>query len=143
MIGTTGIPQRQDPFERYPGAETFRFGDSEALNARILALVVAGKKTVSCDALAAFEARGEALPKPGRTDIALDWTGRPVAAIRTVETQIIPFDEMPEALIAPQGEFRDLADWKAGYGAYLRRAGHFAPDAPMLVERFKVVEVFA
>ncbi|NNE53648.1 MAG: ASCH domain-containing protein [Sulfitobacter sp.] len=127
---------------RYPGAVSFRYGDSATLNAEILALVRAGRKTVTCDAVAGFEARGEPRPEPGRIDIALDWVGKPALAVRTVTVDLIPFDAMPEALIAPQGEFLDLDDWRAGYEAYLRRAGLFAPDVEMLVETFEVVEDF-
>jgi uncharacterized protein YhfF len=73
-----------DALARYPGAVAFRFGDSPGLNAEVLALVRAGKKTVTCDAVKAFEARGEALPEPGRTDIACDWDWRPACAVKTV-----------------------------------------------------------
>ncbi|OAN72969.1 ASCH domain-containing protein [Rhodobacteraceae bacterium EhC02] len=128
---------------RYPGAGSFRFGDSRALNAQILDLVRQGRKTVTCDAVAGFARRSEPLPEPGRTDIALDWDGAPVLAIRTVDVTRMPFSAMTEDLVADQGEFRDLADWRAGYRAYLTRAGLFSPDAEMLVERFTVVEVFA
>ncbi len=127
---------------RYPGAVTFRHGDGPALNAEILALIRAGRKTVSCDALAAFEARGEALPQPGRIDIALSWDGAPALAIETLRVDLIPFDRMTETQIPPQGEFRDLADWRAGYRAYLTRSGHFAADALMVVETFRVVQDF-
>jgi hypothetical protein len=50
---------------------------------------------------------------------------------------------MDAGRIPPQGEFRDLADWKAGYEAYLRRAGLFQDDVLMLVETFEVVEDFS
>lgn len=133
----------EDAQARYPGAQAFAFGDSAALNAEILALVRAGRKTVTCDALAAFEARGEAAPQPGRIDIATDWAGQPVLALRTLTVQHMPFDEMTVELVADQGEFRDLAEWRRGYEAYLTRSGQFAPDVLMLVERFEVVEVFA
>ncbi|WP_375571706.1 ASCH domain-containing protein [Seohaeicola saemankumensis] len=128
---------------RYPGAGSFRFGDSRALNAQILDLVRQGRKTVTCDAVAGFARRSEPLPEPGRTDIALDWDGVPVLAIRTVDLAFMPFSAMTEDLVADQGEFRDIDDWRAGYRAYLTRAGLFSPDAEMLVERFTVVEVFA
>lgn len=127
---------------RYPGAVSFTYGDCAVLNAEILALVRAGKKTVTCDAVASFEVRGEAKPVPGRVDIALNWDGVPVVAVRTVAVDFIAFDQMREALVADQGEFRDLAQWRAGYEAYLTRAGVFAPDVMMLVERFEVVEDF-
>ena len=131
-----------DALDRYPGAVSFKYGDSAKLNAEILALVLAGRKTVTCDAVAGFEQRGEELPVVGRTDVALDWDGLPVAAVRTMAVEVIAFDEMLETLIAPQGEFRDLAHWRAGYEAYLTRAGLFAPDVAMLVETFEVVERF-
>lgn len=127
---------------RYPGAVTFRFGDNARLNAHILDLVRSGQKTMTCGAVAAFADGEEPQPEPGRIDIALDWGGRPVLAIQTVAVEIIPFDRMDAARVPPQGEFRDLEDWRAGYEGYLRRNGQFAPDAPLLVETFRVVEVF-
>lgn len=127
---------------RYPGSVSFAFGDSAALNAEILALVRAGKKTVSCDALACFLARGETLPEAGRIDIATRWDGSPALAVRTVAVEHVPFDQMTEERVVDQGEFDDLAHWQRGYTAYLTRSGHFAPDVMMLVERFEVVEDF-
>jgi uncharacterized protein YhfF len=50
---------------------------------------------------------------------------------------------MTADLVTAQGEFRDLDDWRAGYRAYLTRAGLFAPDVEMLVETFTCVEVFS
>jgi len=128
---------------RYPGAVSFTYGDGPELSAQILALIRAGRKTISCDALAAFHARGEALPKPGRTDIALNWDGTPALVIQTLAVDLIRFDQMPAALIPPQGEFTDLADWQKGYRAYLTRSGHFAPDATILVETFRLIEDLA
>ena len=128
---------------RHPGASSFRFGDSRALNTQILDLVRQGRKTVTCDAVANFAKRGDPLPEPGRVDIALDWDGAPVLAIRTVAVARMPFASMTEDLVSAQGEFRDLEDWRAGYRAYLTRAGLFAPDVALLVETFTCVEVFA
>ena len=127
---------------RHPGAEAFRFGDNAKLNAEVLALVLRGAKTVTCDAVAGFAARGEPLPEPGRVDIACDWEWRPVCALRTVEVLRMPFADMPDDLIAAQGEFADLEDWRRGYAAYLGRTVGFEPGLEMLVERFELVEVF-
>jgi len=128
---------------KYPGAIGFTYGDSAKLNAEILTLVRSGQKTVTCDALAGYEARSEPPPKVGRVDIALDWAGVPQLAVRTVHVQVVGFDRMPEALVADQGEFRDLDHWQQAYRAYLTRAGLFAQDADMLVERFELLEDFA
>ncbi len=132
----------REALARHPDAVSFKYGDSGKLNAEILALVVTGAKTVTCDAVAGFEQRGEEKPVAGRVDVALDWDGVPVAAVKTVAVDLIRFDKMSEDMVADQGEFRDLAHWRSGYEAYLRRAGVFAPDVVMLVERFEVVEVF-
>lgn len=128
---------------RHAGAVAFRFGDGPALNAEVLSLVIEGRKTVTCDAVAGFEARGEPLPEVGRVDIACDWSWRPVCAIRTVAVSIMAFDEMTDELVADQGEFADLDDWRQGYRAFLQRTVGFAPGIMMLVERFCVVEAFA
>ena len=131
-----------DALARYPGAVTFTFGDSRELCDEILALVRAGRKTVTCGCLAAVEVSGEGLPEVGRVDVALDWDGVPALAVETVAVRIVPFDEVTEEMVPDQGEFADLADWRAGYRAYLERAGYYAPDAKMVIERFRVVEDF-
>lgn len=128
---------------RYPDAVCFTFGDSAALNAQILELVRAGRKTMTCDAWEAFALRAEQLPEKGRIDIALDWVGVPQLAVRTVDVERIRFCDMDAGRVPPQGEFRDLADWQSGYEAYLRRVGLFQDDVPMLVETFEVVEDFS
>lgn len=118
-------------------------GDSAALNAEILGLMRSGAKTASCEALAYFEETGEPLPVPGRVDIALDWARRPALATETLALRHLRFDEMTEADVAAQGEFRDLAHWREGYRAYLTRAGRYAPETPMILETFRVVRDFA
>ncbi|MEP1941999.1 MAG: ASCH domain-containing protein, partial [Sulfitobacter sp.] len=133
---------REDALVRYPDAAFFAFGDGAELNGEILALVRSGKKTISCDAVAGFAARSEPLPLVGKIDVATDWDGTPQLAIRTVEVLQIPFDQMSAQMIPAQGEFRDLAHWRAGYQAYLTRAGLFTSDVLMLVERFELVEDF-
>jgi uncharacterized protein YhfF len=128
---------------RYPGAVAFTYGDGPELNAEILALVRGGRKTMTCYAAEAFALRGEPLPYPGRVDIALDWSGRPALAVRTVSVKRQRFCDVGEADVPPQGEFRDLAHWRAGYEAYLRRAGCFSEDVEMVMETFELVEDFA
>ncbi|MGD9293926.1 MAG: ASCH domain-containing protein [Roseobacter sp.] len=128
--------------QRYPGAVPFRFGDNRSLNAEILALIRAGRKTVTCAALAAFDASGEPMPEPGRIDLALTRDGAPALAIRTVSVEIIRFGEVAEAHIPLQGEFESLAQWRLGYEAYLRRSGFFDWEAPMILETFEMIEDF-
>ncbi|MFD1343122.1 ASCH domain-containing protein [Litorisediminicola beolgyonensis] len=131
-----------DAAERlFPGAVRYRPGDGPALNAEILGLMRAGRKTATCAALSEFS-EAEPAPEPGRVDIALDWAGQPALATRTLAVEQLRWDEMDEARVPPQGEFRDLADWRAGYRAYLTRAGRFREDLPLIYETFAVVHDF-
>lgn len=122
---------------RFPGAIAYTPGDGPALNAQILALMRAGRKTMTCDGWDRAVVAG--LPVEGRIDIALDWQGQPALATRTLRVERIAFDAMDAARVAPQGEFRDLDDWRAGYRRYLTRTGGFAADMPLMVETFAVV----
>ena len=62
---------------RYPGAETFRFGDNAMLSAELLALVRAGRKRATCS----HQGQEGAFPELGRRDIVLTWDGTPALVI--------------------------------------------------------------
>lgn len=127
---------------RYPGAQTFIFGDSAGMNAELLALVVAGRKTATCGALRDFESGAEAMPVVGRRDISLAWDGRPAVVIETVEVRELPFDEVDAAFAADEGEGDGtLAFWRQAHEAYFTRHGGFDPKMLLVCERFRVVEV--
>lgn len=126
-----------------PGAESFRFGDYEALCNDVLALVRAGRKTVTCAALSEIEADREAMPVVGRRDVALEWSGAPALLIETAEVAILPMDEIDEAQVAAMGEFRDLTHFHEGYGRYFERRGGFDPTMKLVVERFRVIEDYS
>ncbi len=126
---------------RYPGAETFRFGDSAALSAELLALVRAGVKTATCGALRDFGAGHDPMPVVGRQDIALDWDGRPSVVIETVEVTIRRFCDVDEAFALAEGEDATLEGWREGHRRYFARNGGFAPEMDLVCERFRVVEV--
>jgi uncharacterized protein YhfF len=126
----------------FPGAQSYRPGDSETLNAQILTLMRSKQKTVSCEAWSVFDDGLEPLPEAGRTDIALDWNGVAACALETMKVEKIRFCDMTEDRIPPQGEFRDLEHWRNGYRSYLTRAGRFDPQVPMMVETFRLVRDF-
>ncbi|MCB6176942.1 ASCH domain-containing protein [Rhodobacter sp. Har01] len=130
-----------DALARHPGAATDRPGDSAALNAEILALMRAGRKTATCAALAEFS-KAEPAPEVGRTDIALDWQGRPALATRTTAVERLRYADMDAARVPPQREFADLQDWQRGYARYFARMGAFDPGVEMICERFEMVEDF-
>lgn len=132
-----------DPMARYPGAATFTFGDSRALCDRLLALVRAGRKTATCGALRDFGAGGEALPEPGRRDIALDWDGRPALVIETVAVEIVRFCDVGPDFALAEGEDASLEGWQAGHRAFFARNGGFDPGMDLVCERFRLVEDLA
>ena len=126
-----------------PEAETFRFGDSEALCREILALVRSGAKTATCEAARHYGAKGDAWPEVGRRDIALEWDGRPAVMVETVAVETRRWSEMDEGFVAAQGEFADLAAWRARYKPYFERTGGWSPDMKIMCETFRVVEDYA
>lgn len=120
----------------------FTFGDSRALNAELLALVRAGRKTATCGALSDFAAGGEEMPVVGRRDLALDWDGKPALLIETTEVTIRRFRDVPEDFALAEGE-GSFDDWKQGHIAFFTRNGGFSPDMMLVCERFRLVEDYA
>ncbi|MEM8739969.1 MAG: ASCH domain-containing protein [Pseudomonadota bacterium] len=125
---------------RYPGAETFRFGDNAVLSEALIALVRAGKKTATCGSLASYIAEGEALPQVGRRDIALTWDGTPALVIETISVQTLRYCDVPETFALAEGENDSLAGWRRDHQAYFERNGGFDPDMELVCERFRLME---
>lgn len=136
-------PTLQQIIDANPEAETFRFGDTPELCAEILALVRSGQKTATCEAASAYGKGGDAWPEVGRRDIALNWDGTPAVMIETVEVSTRRFCDMDAEFVAAQGEFRDLAHWRAGYEAYFQRNGGFSEEMKLMCERFTLIEDYA
>lgn len=126
----------------FPGAQSYRPGDSLVLNAEIIGLIRSGAKTVSCEAWSVFDDDLESLPEVGRVDIVLNWDGTAACATETVAVDKVRFCDVTAEMVPPQGEFKDLEHWRAGYQSYLTRAGRFHQNAPMMVETFRLVRDF-
>ncbi len=110
----------------------------------LLRLVLDGTKTATASALWDFEADGEALPEAGSLSIILDGAGHPHALIETTEVTVAPFDEVDEEHARLEGEGdRTLAHWREVHERFFTdHASHdrgFAPDMPIVLERFRVV----
>ncbi|WP_170368172.1 ASCH domain-containing protein [Ruegeria arenilitoris] len=129
--------------ERYPGAETFQFGDNRALCDELLALVRSGRKTATCGALRDFTAGGEAMPQVGRRDIALDWDGQPALVIETVDVTVRRYCDVDEAFALAEGENDSLEGWREDHRRYFERNGGFDPKMELVCERFRLVEDLA
>jgi uncharacterized protein YhfF len=128
---------------RFPGAETFTFGDSAALSDRLLMLVRNGKKRATCGALRDFLTSGDALPIVGRRDIALTWDGAPAFLIETTEVTIRLFRDVDAAFALAEGEDDTLEGWQDGHRRYFQRNGGWSPDMDLVCERFELIEDFA
>ena len=127
--------------EKYPDAEIFTFGDSEALCQQLLSLVRSGRKTATCGALRDFQEGGEPVPVPGRKDIALNWDGSPALVIETISVTTALFCDIAEDFALAEGENEDLDGWRRDHKAFFERNGGFEPDMMLLCERFRLVEV--
>lgn len=132
----------EEVMARYPGAESFRFGDSADLTAQLLALVRAGKKRATCSSVLNAKL-GNAMPELGRRDIALNWDGTPALVIETLELREVRFRDMPEWMALMEGENATLAEWQQDHQRFFERHGVFDPDMLLVWERFEVVEDFA
>ena len=128
---------------KYPGAATFKFGDSEHLSAELIALVRSGRKTGTCGALRDFTEGGEAMPVAGRKDIALNWDGTPALVIETISVVIRRFCDVDAEFALSEGENEDLAGWQRDHSAYYERNGGFWPEMDVVCERFRLVEDLA
>lgn len=123
--------------ERYRDCERFAFGDSPALADELAALVLDGRKRATV-----MTPDDPNRPETGQLSIVLDGAGRPVCVIETTELTERRFDEVDAAFAFEEGEGdRSLVSWRAGHELYFRRLGVFAPDMPLLCERFRLVEV--
>ena len=129
--------------KRYPGAQTFKFGDSARLSAELLALVRAGKKTATCGALRDYPEGSADTPVVGRRDIALEWDDRPALVIETVSVSICRFCDMDEDFALAEGENETLEGWREDHRRYFERNGGFDPEMELLCERFRLVEDLA
>ncbi|ARE38582.1 hypothetical protein RGUI_0441 [Rhodovulum sp. P5] len=130
-----------EALERYPGAFRYKPGENAERNADALALMRAGKRTAACAALADVS-ETQNKPEAGRIGIALDWTGNPVLATRTLAVEELRYCDIDETHVAALAEYEDLADWRRAYGGYFRQAGGFDSEMEMIFVSFEVIEDF-
>lgn len=131
-----------DLIKKYPGAGSFKFGDSDGMNAELIALVRSRKKTATCGKASDF-ADGEGLPLVGRCDIVTNWDDSPAVVIRTTSVERMSFDAISEGFALAEGENADYAGWRRDHIAYFERNGGWSGDMEMICERFEMVEDLA
>jgi uncharacterized protein YhfF len=117
--------------------ESFAFGDSPELADKLLALVLAGRKTATCWSAS----EGDKGVQVGKRWIVKDGRDKPRAILETVEVTRRRFGDVDAAFAHDEGEGdRTLADWRRMHIAYFTRRGEFAPDMEVFCERFRLVE---
>ena len=133
----------EDLQDTYPGAGTFRFGDSAAMCQNLIALVRQGCKTATCAALSDFADEPEAMPVVGRCDIATNWDGTPALVIRTTAIQEIRYCDVTEEMAQAEGDSDTLLAWRKIHRSYFKRNGGFDPEMMLVFEYFELVEDLA
>nr|WP_321455065.1 ASCH domain-containing protein [uncultured Cohaesibacter sp.] len=121
--------------------DSYAMGDTPELADELLALVLSGRKTASCDSLLLMQKENIPLPKVGDKYMLLDGRQRPAAVIETIAVVICRFDEVDEDFARSEGE-GDLsyAYWRQGHEDYFTRNGGFSPDMKLVCERFRLLE---
>ena len=103
----------------------FSFGDNPELADRLLALVLAGKKTATCGALRDIGS-DEPMPEVGRRDVVLNGAGEEACVIETTSVETKRFDDIDPSFTDLEGE-GPYAEWRAGHEAYLPAMAVFRP----------------
>uniref|UniRef100_A0A942YDJ2 ASCH domain-containing protein n=1 Tax=Neobacillus citreus TaxID=2833578 RepID=A0A942YDJ2_9BACI len=120
------------------------FGATAEHADELLDLVLRGTKDGTASSMWDYEASGEALPEVGELSVILDGRGEPRAVIETTALRVVPFDEVDAEHARSEGEGdRTLEYWRAAHERYWREHSEnprgFAPDMPVLCERFRLV----
>jgi uncharacterized protein YhfF len=125
--------------------EAFFFGTKPKLAHEIADLVLAGIKTATGTLVWSLEADGKPLPRAGDYWVVTNGGDDPACIIRTLDAQVIPFNEVEERYARAGGEGdRSLQSWRDVYWSYIvaecDRIGR-EPDekAPLVMELFEVV----
>ena len=113
---------------KYPGSETFVFGDSRELCEELTSLVLSGARTATCDSFSVYESGKEKMPAVGRVAIATTWDCRPAVAIRTLEVEVKMLNEVEERFALDEGENDSLDGWRRDHKEYFARNGGFNSD---------------
>lgn len=122
--------------------EAFYFGTKPDRAHEITRLVLDGTKTATGSVLWSLEAKGRPIPRQDDYSIVTNGGDDPACVIRTVDSKVIPFDEVGEeyAIWGGEGD-RTLESWRSGYWSYILsecEAINRVPDskAPLVMERF-------
>ncbi len=116
------------------------FGDNPQMADELVQLVLSGKKTATCTALAWHLA--EPLPPVGSLQVITDGQNVPACVIQNTAQFIIRFDEVDETLAKKEGEGDlSLAYWRTVHQEFFEKFGVFDDKMWLIFEEFTVIEV--
>lgn len=116
------------------------FGDSPQMADELVQLVLSGKKTATCTALAWHLA--EPLPPVGSLQVITDGQNAPACVIQNTAQFIIRFDEVDETLAKKEGEGDlSLAHWRTVHQEFFEKFGVFDDKMWLIFEEFTVIEI--
>jgi len=126
--------------------DCFHFDNSEEWADKLLALVLAKKKTATASSLLYYQTNNVPQPQVGDYSIVTDWQGVPHCVIKTTAVTIIPFNEMTYDICRREGEDENLESWKKNHIVFFSQDGkdsgyQFSESMPVLFEDFEVVYV--
>jgi uncharacterized protein YhfF len=75
--------------------------------------------------------------------VVVDGRNHPVCAVKLTEVKQVPFDLVTEEHAFAEGEGdRTLASWRKEQQRFFEEYDMFAPDMPLLLMKFTLVETF-
>lgn len=136
--------------EEYAGLPIDEFAFPGELRDRLVAAILAGRKTTTSGLFLELEVDGEEPARPGERRVVVDSDGRPVAVIETTEIRVLPLAEVDLQHALDEGEgFEDVEQWRrdhedywhgAQYRAAIGRPGFTTDDATLVIaQRFRLV----
>ncbi|PZF38871.1 ASCH domain-containing protein [Curtobacterium sp. MCLR17_051] len=124
--------------------EAWSFGATPEQADALLQLVLDGVKVGTASSLWDYEATGDPLPATDEVSIVTAGSGAPRAVIETTAVRVVPFDQVDADHAWAEGEGdRTLEHWRTVHEAFWRAHSEnprgFAPDMPVVCERFRLL----
>lgn len=124
--------------QKYKAVERWSFGDNEAQADELAKRVIEGIKTATCANL-----DDEGVPEVGEVFVVVDGRNHPVCAVKLTDVKQVPFDLVPEQHAWEEGEGdRTLAYWRKEHQRFFEEYDMFAPDMPLLLMKFTLIDTF-
>jgi uncharacterized protein YhfF len=133
-----GLPAGTEAVERHIGL-------GAQMQDRLLAIILAGEKTITTTSPWLYEAGLAREPVVGAWSVLLDGAGRPRAVLRTTRVETLPFDAVTAEHSQYEGEtVRPLEAWRAVHVRYFTQTlaplgREPTPDMPVTLEWFQVL----